>query len=332
MTETERVRGEEAIIQGFLAPLARGDPRAFGLADDCATVIPETGHELVVTTDSLIEGVHFLPGDNPAFKALAVNVSDLAAKGAVPVAYLLTLALPEAPTVAWMQAFAAGLGRAQDAFGCHLIGGDTDRTPGRLTVTIAAIGSVPEGRFVRRSTARAGDLVYVTGTIGDAGLGLSLCRDPTAAATWRLGAEEQAYLAGRFREPLPTLALGQALRAHASAAIDVSDGLVKDLERLCRASGVGARLETGLVPLSGAAQAVLQAGGATIADLITAGEDYELLVTLPRVRAAAFEQAAAAVGVAVTRIGEVTEKAHGLLVLDPAERPLAVPRTGWDHF
>ena len=332
MTEAGPVGSEEAIVQGFLAPLARGFAGALGLTDDCALVGIAPGHELVVTTDSLIEGVHFFAGEMPAFKALAVNVSDLAAKGAKPLAYLMTLALPELPTRAWLEVFAAELKRAQETFGCHLIGGDTDRTPGPLTISITALGVVPAGTMVRRSTARAGDAVYVTGTIGDATLGLRLARDPAAGETWGLALDAQAFLLDRFRAPVPTLALAGALRTYASAAIDISDGLVKDFDRLCRASGAGGQLEAPRVPLSPAARSVLGRKRVVLADLLTGGEDYEVLFTVPPARAPAMEAAAAAVNVAIARIGRITGEAGAVIVLDEAGLPLSLPQTGWDHF
>src|SRR6478672_5232842 len=182
-----RVTGEEAIIQGFLAPLARGFPGAFGLKDDCALLTPEPGTELVLKTDPVAEGVHFLPDDAPgdvAWKALAVNISDLAAKGAIPIGYLMALSFPTPPSSDWLAAFAQGLETAQQEFGCHLMGGDTDRRPGPVTISITAVGSVPQGRMVRRNTARPGDAILVSGTLGDAALGLLLRRNARLAATW----------------------------------------------------------------------------------------------------------------------------------------------------
>ena len=220
-----------------------------------------------MTTDGLIAGVHFIPGDDPgaiAWKALAVNVSDLVAKGATPLAYVLSLALPGAPERAWLAAFAGGLQRAQAAFGCPLIGGDTDRTLGPLSVSITAFGTVPNGRMVRRSTAAVGDGVFVSGTIGDATLGLALVGNPALAQRCGLDAAAQAYLDARFRLPQPPVGLRAALLGHARAAMDISDGLVKDFDRLCRVSSVGGEIDATAVPLSAAARAVVAAGGATL--------------------------------------------------------------------
>lgn len=327
-----QLRGEEALIAEFWAPLAAGFPGAFGLEDDCAIIAPPPGEEIVATTDALIAGVHFLPGDDPgavAWKALAVNVSDLVAKGATPRAYLMSLALPE-PNREWLQAFAAGLRAAQEAFGCQLAGGDTDRTLGPLSVTITALGTLPVGSMVRRSTARPGDLVYVSGTIGDAALGLALRFDPSLGAP--LDASARSYLEGTFSRPRPPLALGPVLRECASASIDISDGLMKDFDRLCRASAVGGRIDVAAVPLSEPARVVLQAGSATITDLLVGGEDYQVLATVAPDRAATFERMSAHSGCGVARIGVVGDATAGVAALDAVGKPLAFGKLGWDHF
>lgn len=332
---SDRPDSEEAIIGAYFAPLAEGFSGAFDLKDDCAAITPEPGCDLVVTTDAVIAGVHFFAGEEPgaiAWKALAVNVSDLVAKGATPFAYLMTLALPAAPERAWLAAFADGLRRAQAAFGCHLIGGDTDRTPGPLSVSITAFGTMPAGRMVRRSTARPGDAVYVSGTIGDAALGLALRRDPALAGRCSLDAGQRAYLDAKLRTPRPTVALAALVRANATAAIDVSDGLAKDFDRLCRESGVGGRIETVRLPLSEAASAVLAAGGATMADLVTGGEDYEVLAAVRPQRALEFERMAGAAGTSVTRIGCIEDVGAGVSIVDANGRAMALSTMGWDHF
>ncbi len=326
---------EEAIIGEFWAPLAAGFPGAFGLEDDCAAITPDPGRDLVVTTDAVTAGVHFFPGEDAgaiAWKALAVNVSDLVAKGAAPLAYVMSLALPGTPERAWLAAFAEGLRRAQATFGCSLIGGDTDRTPGPLSVSITAFGTVPTGRMVPRSTAKVGDAVYVSGTIGDAALGLALRRDSALAQRCGLDAAAQAHLDARYRQPQPPVGLRSALVAHANAAIDISDGLVKDFDRLVRTSHVGGEINVAAVPLSAATQAVLAAGAATLADLITGGEDYEVLATIAPQRVEKFEAAAAAAGTRVTRIGFIADRAHGVRVCDGSGRAMSFTRTGWDHF
>jgi thiamine-monophosphate kinase len=339
--QDDKLHGEEAII-ALLAPLTEDAPGAFGLKDDCALLTPEPGTELVLKTDPVAEGVHFLPGDAPgdiAWKALAVNVSDLAAKGAQPVGYLMALSFPEAPSRQWLSAFAAGLRDAQTHFGCRLLGGDTDRRPGPLTVTITAIGSVPQGRMVRRAAAQAGCALLVSGAIGDATLGLALAREPALAAAWGLSQAEASYLIGRYRRPEPRLAVAPLLRQYAAAAMDVSDGLVKDLERMLRGSGVGGRLRAGDVPFSDPARKVLAREPERLAQLITGGDDYEVLAAVlgPRELCLEFRTAAANAGVPMTEVGTVgpsawPEHGSGLLIDGPDGRPLALGRTGWDHF
>ncbi len=333
------LHGEEAIV-ALLAPLTEGDPGAFGLKDDCALLTLEPGTELVLKTDPVAEGVHFVPGDPPAdiaWKALAVNVSDLAAKGATPVGYLMALSFPEAPSRGWLTAFIAGLKAAQARFGCRLLGGDTDRRPGPLTVSITAIGSVPRGQMVRRTTAKAGDVLFVSGTIGDAALGLALAREPALAAAWGLSQPEAAYLIGRYRRPEPRLALAPLLRQHATAAMDLSDGLVKDLARMLRGSGLGGHLRAGDVPLSEAARKVLVREPQRLAPLITGGDDYEVLAAVPDAHCDDLHTSAAEAGVSLTLVGATgpsawPEAGDGLHIAGPDGRPLAMDRTGWDHF
>jgi thiamine-monophosphate kinase len=324
---SDRPDSEEAIIGAYFAPLAKGYAGAFDLKDDCAAITLEPGCDLVVTTDAVIEGVHFFPGawaNEVAWKALAVNVSDLVAKGATPFAYVMSIALPQSPERAWLEAFAEGLRLAQERFRCHLIGGDTDRTPGPLSVSITAFGSVPAGRMVRRSTAQPGDLVYVSGTIGDAALGLDLRRDAGPSAFHGV--------ADRFSTPQPRLALAPVVRDVAAAAMDISDGLVKDFGRLCEASGVGGYIEAERVPVSEAARALLIVGETTLARLITGGEDYEVLAAVRPQRAAEFERRAAAAGTSVTRIGSIEAAGAGVSVVGADGRAMALSSTGWDHF
>jgi thiamine-monophosphate kinase len=333
MPGDEQVHGEAAII-AMLAPLARGYPGAFGLEDDCALITPELGTELVLKTDPIAESVHFLADDAPediAWKALAVNVSDLAAKAARPVGYLMALSFPQAPTIAWLSRFADGLRAAQERFGCHLIGGDTDRRPGPLTISITVIGSVAQGGMVRRGTARVGDLVFVSGTIGDAALGLALRQDAGLAQAWGLSAGEAEYLRDRFTRPQPRLELSVALREHASAAMDVSDGLAKDLTRMCAASACAARVRLSAIPLSPPGAKAISVEPALTDRIVAGGDDYEVLATVPPAMASAFVAEASAAGVPMTEIGTITAGA-GIVIEGCDSRPLAVVRTGWDHF
>ncbi len=225
--------GEDALIARYFKPLAT-DPGAFNLADDAAVVKP-SGDDIVVTTDAIVEGVHFLADDPPdtvARKALRVNLSDLAAKGATPAGFVLTLALRAADD-AWLKPFARGLGEDAGLFGCPLLGGDTVSTPGPQMISITAFGRVPPDKMVHRSGAKPGDRVVVTGTIGDAALGLDILRKGAVAAVLADDVAAKEMLIGRYRVPQPRNALAKAVRDHAHAAMDVSDGLGDDYEILC---------------------------------------------------------------------------------------------------
>lgn len=326
--------GEDELIQTIFAPLAAGFPGALGLRDDCAVLAPPDGTDLVLTTDAVAEGVHFLADDPPAdiaWKALAVNVSDLAAKGATPIAYLMALSFPERPERAWLDAFARGLGEAQAAFGIGLAGGDTDRRPGPFSAAITAIGTVPRGRMVRRATARAGDVLFLSGTLGDGALGLIVRRDEGAAAALGLDAAAAQALVTRYRRPTPRPTLAPALLAFASAAMDVSDGLVKDCGRLARASGLRAEIMGALAPLSAPMRAALARRPDLFTTALTGGDDYEILASVAPGDADAFRAAATTAGVAVTEIGRLAA-GEGVAVLGPDGRPLALGGGGWEHF
>lgn len=297
---------EDGLIARYFAPLA--GPGGLGLADDAALLTPQPGQDLVLTVDGLVAGVHFFANDPPASiarKALGVNVSDLAAKGADPVGYLLTLALPENWTEAWLADFASGLGEAAHAAGCSLLGGDTVRAAGPLSLSITAIGQVPAGTMVRRTTAQPGDRICVTGTIGDAALGLALQLQPGAAWPSALSSDDRAFLLDRYRHPQPRLDLAPALRAHAGAAMDVSDGLVGDAAKMMRASGVSALIDLAAVPLSSAAGRALARDPGLRERLVTGGDDYEILACVPERSLPAFLAAADLSGIPVAVIGEV---------------------------
>lgn len=331
---SETVDSEEEIIARTFAPLVAQSPGALGLSDDCALLAPPSGETLVVTVDAVAEGVHFLPAATPediAWRALAVNVSDLAGKGATPLGYVLAISFPAAPTRAWLERLSAGLKVAQEAFGIALLGGDTDRRPGPLTLTITAFGSVPEGTMVRRSTAKPGDRIFVTGTLGDAMLGLALEHDGSRAGAWGLSGPEQNVLRQRLLRPEPRLAMRNVLRQWASASMDLSDGLIKDAARLCRASGVSAAIEADALPLSPTARRVIAKEPALHGAVAGGGDDYELLITVPEHLAGTFAVAAANCGTMVTSIGRIGE-GHGVRLLDSGGRDIPVRHQGWDHF
>lgn len=323
---------EDSLIARYFRPLAT-DPGAFDLGDDAA-VLKALGDDIVVTTDAIVEGVHFLlhdPPDTVARKALRVNLSDLAAKGATSAGFVLTLALREADE-AWLTLFARGLGSDAGLFGCPLLGGDTVSTPGPLMISITAFGRVPAGKMVHRSGARPGDRVVVTGTIGDAALGLDILKGGAIAAALANDAAASAMLIGRYRVPQPRNALAQAVRDHASAAMDVSDGLAGDLAKLCAASGVSAAIDAPGIPLSAPAAALLAHGTVGIEAIVSGGDDYEILCTIPEDRFEAFAEAARLAEVAVTSIGTVIAGTSVPKVLDAQGREVALPRLSYSHF
>jgi thiamine-monophosphate kinase len=302
---------EFSLIAEFFAPLAT-PPGAFGLKEDAAILAHRPGQDLVVSTDTVIEGVDFLPGDPPdliARKALRVNLSDLAAKGAAPDSYLLNLSLPASIDRDWLQAFARGLAQDQKEFGVGLLGGDTGRTPGPLTISITAFGHVPQGAMIRRQGARIGDGVFVTGGIGDSGGGLAILRGEGSHLT---ETQRQALIT-RYRLPQPRV--GFPLRGIASSALDISDGLIADLGHLAEASGVRLVIEAEHIPRSPALCALWGDGQDAVLRAATAGDDYEIAYT-----AASGE----------VRIGAV-EQGSGVVLLWQG-RPLSVPRPGYRHF
>lgn len=321
--------GEFALIARLFAPLAKGVPGAFALADDVAVLEPLAGHDVVLKTDSLIEGVHFLrddPANMVAQKALRRALSDLAAKGAAPSVYLLALALPSWPDMGWLEAFANGLAEDQESFGISLAGGETNATPGPLTITVTALGQVPRGKLIRRLGASPGDVVFVTGTIGDAGAGLALATHRDNAP----GNAARDFLLSRYLLPLPRLSLGLALRGIASAALDVSDGLLADLAHIADVSQVRIEIDAADIPLSPALRE-MSGGNEAIARAATAGDDYEIAFTARPSKREAIHEVAARAGTAVTAIGRV-RAGEGVVLLDEAGREIPAARKGYTHF
>ncbi|MEP4030907.1 thiamine-phosphate kinase [Roseibium polysiphoniae] len=326
--------GEFELIKRYLAPLA-SDPGSLGLTDDAAVYAPHDSHELVLTKDMLAANVHFFADDPPeaiAAKALRVNLSDLAAKGAVPTAYLLGLGLPDDWREDWLERFCCGLSGDQSAFNVVLLGGDTIRTGDGLQISVTAIGETPVGTAVRRSGAAPGDLLYVTGTIGDAAAGLKARLDPGFAHRMRLSESDHRHILDRYLLPQPKVKLAGAVRASASAAMDISDGLLADAGHLARASGVDLLLELADVPLSSALMAISKADQPTFQACLNGGDDYEILACVPEDRASAFEADATAAGCPVTRIGKV-KSGSGQLQLQGADGPLPIGQfPGFRHF
>ena len=332
MPADDKTSAEERLIARYFGPLAT-TPGAFGLHDDAAIITPPAGCDLVLTTDGGIAGVHFFPDDAAEAigrKVLRMNLSDLAAKGAQPLGFLLSLALPASIDGPWLAAFANGLGDDAKHYACPLLGGDTDHTPGPLSVSIAAFGAVPHGAMVRRATAKPGDSIVVTGTIGDAALGVMLRRDPTLGERWRLSQTQSAALKDRYLLPQPRTALAGAVLHDATAAMDVSDGLVGDLAKLCRASGIAAEVDVARVPLSDAVRAAVAAQPVLLETVLTGGDDYEILLTLSSDKLAAFRAAAAATGIAVTEIGQVSA-GHGARFIRDG-KALSFAQPSYSHF
>ena len=287
----------------------------------------------MVTTDAIVEGVHFLPDDPPdtiARKALRVNLSDLAAKGAVPAGFVLTLALRAADD-SWLKLFAQALGEDAKQFGCPLLGGDTVSTPGPLMISITAFGRVPSGKMVHRSGARPGDRVVVTGTIGDAALGLAVLGGGKVHAALS-DAAARDLLINRYRVPQPRTALAEIVREYASAAMDVSDGLAGDLTKLCGVSAVSAVIDLDSIPLSDVARDLVSSGIAGLETLIAGGDDYEILCTVADDRVEAFAQAAQRAGVALSSIGMVVAGSADPKFLDKQGREIALKRRSYSHF
>jgi len=323
--------GEFGRIARFFRPLAAGFPGALNLRDDAAIVTVPPGQELVLTTDAIVAGVHFLPTDPPgdvARKALRVNLSDLAAKGARPLAYTLTLAVGRDIGDDWIESFAAALAEDQAEYGIALTGGDSVSTGGPIWASITAFGLVDAGRMVRRGGARPGDAVLITGTIGDAALGLMVEQG-------RLAADEadRTALVDRYRCPRPRTHLAAAIGAHAHAAIDVSDGLAADFGHVCRESQVVGRIEISRIPLSAAAKRAIKADPGLLARVLGGGDDYEVLLTAPANAVDALKAASTAAEIELTEIGSIdrADSAGEAHLIDDDGRRVALEKPGWTH-
>ena len=332
MANPQNPSPEDSLIARYFKPLAT-DPGAFGLVDDAA-VLSSSGDDIVVTTDAVVEGVHYLASDPPdtvARKALRVNLSDLAAKGAVPAGFVLTLAL-RSKEDAWLRPFADALGEDARELACSLLGGDTVSTPGPQMISITAFGRVPKGRMVGRTGARPGDRILVTGTIGDAALGLDVLKGGATAAALASDAAAREALVSRYRVPQPRNALARAVRDHATAAMDVSDGLAGDLVKLCAASGVSATVDVASVPHSAAAASLMARNVVGVETLLAGGDDYEVLCTVPPAQSDALIAAGRAVDLAVTAIGTIVAGKERVRFLDGQGQELPLTRLSYSHF
>lgn len=317
---------EFGFIASMLSPLAAKEKGALGLKDDAAVLTVPKGHELVVTKDAITQGVHFI-GDEPpsliARKLLRVNLSDLAAMGAMPWGYFLALLLPRSADEGWLKDFCKGLCQDQNEYGITLMGGDTTRSD-TLSLSITALGLVPKGKALKRTGAKAGDGIYVSGTIGDGALGLQ-------AARGRLRTKGSAFLKRRYQLPQPRVKLGQALRGMATACIDISDGLMQDLGHVCAASHTGAEIYWQDVPLSEAARLALKTIPYPYETVLAGGDDYELLFTAPASMERKLKNIAQSTGTAITRIGHM-RKQRGVDAVDAQGRAIMLRKTGWRHF
>jgi thiamine-monophosphate kinase len=320
--------GEFERIRRFFAPLA--GPGGLELADDAALIDCAPGKRLVVTADAIVAGVHYLPDDPPdlvARKLLRVNLSDLAAMGARPLHYLLTTALPAELGTEWLTRFAEGLAEDQHRYGIALLGGDSVATRGPAVLSLTAIGEVAAGQEVRRSGAQPGDLVWISGSIGDAFLGLGVLR-----GIYRdLSQQHREYLIGRFHLPEPRTELGPRLCGTAHAMIDVSDGLLADLGHICETSGTAAVLEMARLPVSAAARAVVESSPDILPRLAAAGDDYELLFAAPAGATEAILALSSFLQIPVTEIGSI-EAGAGVQLVDDGGRTIPVEAAGYRHF
>lgn len=314
----------DLIARYFTRPPRHDSRAALGIGDDCALLTPAPGTQLAISTDMLVEGRHFFPNANPlklGHKCLAVNLSDLAAMGAKPVAFTLALSLPEAKPE-WLAAFSEGLFKLADEHGCELIGGDT--TKGPLNICITVFGELPSGQALRRDAARAGDDVWISGTLGEARLALAGCREEIVLDTATIEAA-----AVRLNEPIPRVALGTALRGVAHAAIDISDGLIGDLGHILQRSGVGATVNVDTLPVGPTLEQRSQDMRRRFA--LAGGDDYELCFTAPASKRDAVMAAARSAATAVTRVGSI-EAATGLRLTGADGAPLDLQLSSFDHF
>lgn len=326
---------ENDIIRRYFAPLSEGAPSAFDLVDDAALIEHAPAEGFVVSMDTLVAGVHFFSDDGAAdiaIKVLGVNLSDLAAKAAVPRYYLLSLSLPkEFANDTWLSEFRDGLRETQEKFNCALIGGDTVETLGPLSICITIFGGVSDGKMVRRTGAKAGDRVFVSGTIGDSVLGLALRSDQDCVSS-NLAGEQADFLVGRYLRPSPRCELAPLLCKYATAAMDISDGLVGDFRKLCDASGHGALLDVTKVPLSDAAQDWLSVDSSWFPKLLCGGDDYELLFTVSPENLGSFLAEMADVSVQVTEIGEILSRDEGIRFIGAEGVELTLSGGRYEHF
>lgn len=319
------------LIARHFAPLS--GEGAFGLLDDAALLAVPENKKLVVTQDALAARVHFFADDLPrliAKKALRVNISDLVAKGAIPYAYSLALGLGEDWDEKWIAAFAKGLAEDQAGFDMMLTGGDTYKSPGGVTISITAFGLVDADDYTSRLGACVGDAIFVTGTIGDAALGLKLKLGEIDSRIF--GKHEKSYLQERYLLPQPTSMMAPIIGEFASASMDISDGLVGDLEKLCKASNVGAEVKVQEIPLSAPVSKIRQIIPEHIQTALTGGDDYELLFSVPNKLVAEFRAATYLLPISISKIGVVKDGKDGIVLLNDDGSQLSFENNSYKHF
>jgi thiamine-monophosphate kinase len=332
---------EFELIARHFAPLAKTASGALGLKDDAAILSCRAGHELVVTKDAIVEGIHFpvtkggaarasVTPSQIARKLVRTNLSDMAAMGAEPKYYLIAAFLNPSVNDTWMKGFSAGLAADQKEFGITLIGGDTVKHSGDIAFSLTLLGEIKKGKSLKRKGAKAGDLVFVSGTLGDGALGLEVMNGKLKG----LSVKSAEFLLKRYHVPNPRVALGRALANSGlvTAAMDVSDGLLADMGHICATSGVSAVLRQSEIPLSVAAKEAFKMNSARWEQVCTGGDDYELLFTAPRRAQQKLEALARAAGVKITAIGEVKKGKPEVTLLDAAGQNLVFSRGGYQHF
>ena len=325
---------ENEFIETYLKPLCRSEG-SLSLSDDAAILEPSEGQDLILSKDMLIAGHHFFETDRPediAYKALAVNLSDIAAKGATPIAVMLGIAFPKAPEPNWAKAFCIGLNETMENYDLQIIGGDTTGTKGPLVISVTIIGQIASGKMVKRSGAKSGDYIIVSGTLGDAALGYQLHKLKNEEKCFELSESEKKELIQRYLKPTPRCELAALLKEHASSAMDISDGLVADLEKLTSASNIGANINIDDLPLSGPARKVLEGRLELKNQSIGWGDDYEILATISPENSDEFRMAAERLGIKVTKIGECVPRQNGITYTSKNGEKLSLTGQIFQHF
>jgi len=322
--------GEFELIETYFAPLTRGVEGAFNLKDDAAVIVPPAGKSMVITTDTIVEGVHFFSDDLPediAAKMLRVSLSDLAAMGSIPAYYNLSIAITTSISGQWFDKFTKSLKADQDKYGIFLIGGDTVLTPGPLTFTITAIGFIAVGKILRRNGAKIDDDIWVSGSIGDAALGLMVAKGKLN----HVSDTQKKYLITRYRRPDPRTELAPNLLDDVNAAIDISDGLIADLGHMCSESKVGADILMANIPLSRAGRSVINHEPSYLELVLGGGDDFELLFTADRSIRDTFKSISKNLEISLTRIGSIVNTRSGR-IFDQSGAQYSPKGIGYTHF